>query len=102
MPLVRDHEYFEFDPSEGVYFRMTDGAARILCKVSHEALRDRRALDGGNADLSETFVRHRLSIEAIACNKYLVGHRRNELILVLSKDLTPAGPPHRGVASPIG
>ena len=89
MPLIRDHEHFEFQQSEGVYFRMTDGAARVLCKVSHEALRDRCALDGGSASLAETFMRHRQRIEAIADEKYQAGHRPNDLILVLSEDLVP-------------
>jgi hypothetical protein len=89
MPLVRDHERFEFTRLEGVYFSMRDGANRVLCKVSHEALRDRSARDGENIGLSDTFVRHRQRIEVIASEKYGEGHRANDLILVLSKDLTP-------------
>ena len=89
MPLVRDHEHFEFNRFEGVYFWMRDGASHVLCKVSHEALRDRSAHDGENASLSDTFVRHRQRIETIAGEKYGEGHRTNYLIFVLSKDLTP-------------
>src|SRR5712691_4493958 len=89
MPLVRDHERFEFTRLEGVYFSMRDGANHVLCKVSHEALRDRSARDGENISLSDTFVRHRQRIEVIASEKYGEGHRANDLILVLSKDLTP-------------
>ena len=89
MPLVRDREQFEFERFEGVYFSMRDRANHVLCKVSHEALRDRNACDGGNANLADTFVRYRLRIEMIAGEKYDEGHRENDLILVLSKDLTP-------------
>jgi hypothetical protein len=59
--------------------------------VSHEALRDRNARDGGNANLADTFVRHRQRIEMIAGEKYDKGYRENDLILVLSKELTPLG-----------
>jgi Protein of unknown function (DUF1488) len=93
MPLVRDHEQFEFERFEGIYFWMRDDASQVLCKVSHEALRDRSAHDGGKASLPDTFVRHRQRIEMIAGEKYDEGHRPNGLILVLSKDLTPPSPP---------
>jgi Protein of unknown function (DUF1488) len=87
MPLVRDHEQFEFARLEGVYFWMRDGANRVLCKVSHEALRERNARDGGDTSLSDTFVRHRRRIETIASEKYGGGHRPNGLIFVLKEDL---------------
>jgi hypothetical protein len=89
MPLIRDHEQFEFERFEGVYFWMKDGADLVLCKVSHEALRDRSARDGENATLPDTFVRHRQRIELIAGEKYDEGHKVNDLIFVLSRDLTP-------------
>jgi len=89
MPLVRDHEQFAFTRLEGVYFWMRDGANHVLCKVSHEALRDRSARDGENTSLFDTFVRHRQRIEIIASEKFGEGHRANDLILVLSKVLTP-------------
>jgi Protein of unknown function (DUF1488) len=89
MPLVRDQEHFEFTRFEGIYFWMRDSATQILCKVSHEALRDRSAQDGGNASLPDTFIRHRQQIEMIAGAKYERGHRTNDLILVFSRELTP-------------
>jgi Protein of unknown function (DUF1488) len=89
MSLVRHHEHFKFERSEGVYFWMTDGTNHILCKVSHEALRDRSARDGSAASLADTFVRHRTRIETIANDKYAQGHRPNDMILVLSNDLSP-------------
>jgi hypothetical protein len=89
MPLVRDHEQFEFERFEGVYFWMRDCAKHVLCKVSHEALRDRCARDGEDGSLPDTFVRHRQRIEMIAGAKYDEGHEPNDLILVLSRDLTP-------------
>jgi len=46
MSLVRHDERFRFERLEGVYFLMADGGVPILCKVSHEALRDRSARDG--------------------------------------------------------
>jgi hypothetical protein len=89
MPLIRDQDQFEFERFEGVYFWMKDGASHVLCKVSHEALRDRSARDGENASLPDTFVRHRHRIELIAGEKYDEGHKVNDLIFVLSRDLTP-------------
>jgi Protein of unknown function (DUF1488) len=89
MPLIREHEQFEFQRFEGVYFWMKDDANHVLCKVSHEALRDRSARDGENASLPDTFVRHRQRIETIAGGKYDQAYRQNDLILVLSRDLTP-------------
>ena len=87
MPLVRDQEHFEFERSVGVYFYMKDTDARILCQVSHEALRDCSIRDSDGASLPDTFVRHRHRIEAIASRKFDQGHRLNELVLILSKDL---------------
>jgi hypothetical protein len=89
MSLVRLHDRYRFERSEGAYFYMTAGGTSILCKVSHEALRDRSARDGDAASLPDTFVRHRLRIETIAGEKYARGHRPDDLILVLSADLTP-------------
>src|SRR5258706_4780220 len=92
MPLIRDQERFEFERQQGVYCWMRDKANQVLCKVSHEALRDRSAHDGENASLPDTFVRHRQRIEMLAGAKYDEGYRQNALILVLSKDLTPLVP----------
>jgi hypothetical protein len=89
MSLSRDREQFEFRRLDGVYFWMRDCADQVLCKVSHKALRVRNDLDGGNADLAATFVRHRVRIEVIAGKKYDEGHRKHALILILTKDLTP-------------
>jgi hypothetical protein len=89
MSLVRHDEQFRFEQREGVYFWMTAGGKPVLCKVSHEALRDRSTRDGEAASLSDTFVRHRQRIETIAGEKYALGHRPNDLIMVLSRDLTP-------------
>ena len=91
MSFVRYHEHFQFERFEGVYFWMTDAAtaAHVLCQVSHEALRDRSKRDGDAASLPDTFVRHRQRIETIAGEKYALGHRPNDLIMVLSRDLSP-------------
>jgi hypothetical protein len=76
MPLFRDREQFEFQRSDGIYFWMKDGADQVLCKVSQKALRVRNGLDGGDADLAATFVRHRVRVEMVAGKKYDEGHRR--------------------------
>jgi len=89
MLLMRLHEHYQFERFDGAYFYMTDGGTNILCKVSYEALRDRSARDGDAASLPDTFVRHRLRIETIAGEKYARAHRPNDLILVLSAELTP-------------
>jgi hypothetical protein len=88
-PLVRHDERFRFERLDGVYFSMTDAGTHVLCKVSHEALRDRSARDGEGASLSDTFVRHRDRIEMLAGEKYAQGHRPDDLVLVLSRDLVP-------------
>lgn len=87
--LVRQDERFRVEQLDGVYFSMTDGAAHVLCKVSHEALRDRSVRDGAGASLPDTFVRHRERIEKIAGEKYAQRHRPEDLVLVLSRDLVP-------------
>ena len=87
--LVRHEERFRFERLDGVYFSMIDAGTHVLCKVSHEALRDRSARDGEGASLPDTFVRHRERIERIAEEKYAQGHRPNDLVLVLSRDLAP-------------
>jgi hypothetical protein len=89
MPLIRDQELFQFERFEGVYFWMKDEALQILCKVSHEALRDRSKRDGEGVSLPDTFVRHRQRIETLAGEKYALGHRPNDLVLILSRDLSP-------------
>jgi Protein of unknown function (DUF1488) len=89
MPLVRSHEQFEFERFEGVYFWMREGANHILCKVSHEDLRDRSARDGDDASLTDTFVRHRHRIEKIASENYDVADQPIDLVLVRGDDLTP-------------
>lgn len=89
MALIRDQEDFKFERHEGVYFWMKDGTAQVLCKISHEALRDRSARDGDGESLPDTFVRHRERIESIADEKYRRGHQPNNLVLILSKDLSP-------------
>lgn len=88
MPLIRDHEQFECDGLQGIYFQMTDRVTRVLCKVSHEALRSMSVDDGINAGPAATFLRHRGRIEMIAGEKYDRGHRANDLIVVLSGDVT--------------
>jgi hypothetical protein len=87
--LVRHDERFRFEQLDGVYFSMADAGAHVLCKVSHEALRDRSARDGAGASLSDTFLRHRERIATIAGEKYAQGHQPNNLVLVLSRDLAP-------------
>jgi hypothetical protein len=89
MSLVRHHEHFRFEPHEGVYFWMTDGITPILCKVSREALHDRSVRDGGKASLPDTFVRHRERIETIAVERYALRRRPNDIVMVLTRDLTP-------------
>ncbi len=87
--LVRHDERFRFEQLDGVYFSMTDGGTHVVCKVSHEALRDRGARDRDGASPPDTFVRHRERIERIAGEKYAQGHRPGDLVLVLSRDLAP-------------
>ena len=74
---------------DGVYFWMTDGTNDVLCKVSHEALRDRSARDGEKASLTDTFVRHRQRIEAIAGEKFALRRQPTDIVMVPTRDLTP-------------
>jgi hypothetical protein len=89
MQLIRDQEQFEFERFDGVYFWMRDCAVPVLCKVSHEALRERSARDGEDASLPDTFIRHRARIERLAGETYDKGRYTNDTILVLGSDLTP-------------
>ena len=59
MSLVRLHDRYRFERSEGAYFYMTAGGTSILCMVSHEALRDRSARDGDAANLRAPPAAHR-------------------------------------------
>jgi len=52
-------------------------------------LRDRSVCDGGKASLPDTFARHRERIETIAAEKYALGRRPNDIIMVLTRDLAP-------------
>ena len=89
MPLTRDEELFEFTRFEGVYFWMREGADHVLCKVGHDALRDRAARDGEEESLERTFIRHRLRIERIAGANYDDGPLIGDVLLVYTEQLTP-------------
>lgn len=68
MPLHRADNSYEPKQFEGVLFPMTDGNARIIYKVTYEALRERASADGSGEtqDFVETFLKHRPRIEQIA------------------------------------
>ena len=89
MPLIRDQELFEFERFDGVYFWMRDHTGPILCKISHDALRERAARDGEDASLENTFVRHRARIESIAGDTYDNGPLTGDVLLVHTEQLTP-------------
>ena len=76
MPLVRDHEQFEFERFDAVYFWMRDGANHVLCKVSHEALRERTARDGEDAMLmpSQEFFKSLLVFALCTPDQFPVVH----------------------------
>ena len=90
MPLIRETEAFDFVRFEGIFFWMLDDRTPILCKVAHEALRDRSAEDGEEADDVATFTRHRDRVEQIASKSYDFGLGHAGSVLVVSTgDLTP-------------
>ena len=92
MPLVRETEAFDFIRFEGVFFWMLDEKKPVLCKVAHEALRDRSARDGEEADDVATFTRHRDRLERIASKSYDLGMgHAGGLLVVPTKELTPLG-----------
>jgi Protein of unknown function (DUF1488) len=89
MALIRDQEPFEFERFDGVYFWMRDGTSPVLCKISHDALRDRAARDGEDESLENTFIRHRARIESIAGNNYNNRPLTGDVLLVGTEQLTP-------------
>ena len=90
MPLVRETKAFDFVRFEGIFFWMLDDKKPVLCKVAHEALRDRSARDGTGADEVATFARHRERVERIASMSYDIGMGRTGSLLVVStRELTP-------------
>jgi hypothetical protein len=95
MPLVRETEAFDFVRFEGIFFWMLDDQTPVLCKVAHDALRERSAEDGEDADDVATFTRHRGRVDQIASKNYDfgMGHAGNVLV-VSTRDLTP--PSDRG------
>ena len=90
MPLVRETETFDFVRFEGIFFWMLDNKKPVLCKVAHEALRDRSAMDGTGADDVATFARHREHVERIASRSYDIGMgHAGSVVVVSTGELTP-------------
>jgi uncharacterized protein DUF1488 len=90
MPLVRETEAFDFVRFEGIFFWMLDDKKPVLCKVAHEALRDRSARDGTGADEVATFARHRERVERIASMSYDIGMgNADSVVVVPTGKLTP-------------
>ena len=86
MPLRRADDTYNWD-GDAVFFPMTDGNTRIVCRVSREALEDRASADGCGEILGypeEVFLTHRERIEQIASAKHDAGDAKH---LVRSADL---------------
>jgi hypothetical protein len=97
MPLLRADDSYEPQGFGGILFPMADGTARIIYRVSYEALRDRATADGlgERFDAEETFHKHRPRIEQIASEKYDAGATER---VVTTQELTPLSS-HKVVSS---
>jgi Protein of unknown function (DUF1488) len=93
MPLVHCSDPYEVKRSVGVRFIMQDASdlsKRVMCLVTHAALRDRATLDGHGKHWMRAWNDHHSTIEALASANY----DRDKLgaegeVLVDTDDLTP-------------
>ena len=91
MPLERHID--DLTASDGVKFWMSDGERPVLCRVSHEALRDladRVHFDGTD---DKVFEAYRELIEQVASDAYDAGTSVDDagLVLVTSEALARLG-----------
>ncbi len=91
MPLTRHSD--DLTAHDGVKFWMSDGEQPVLCRVSHEALRDlanRIHFDGTDEKVFEAY--HEL-IEQVASDAYDAGTSVDDagLVLVTSEALARVG-----------
>jgi hypothetical protein len=91
MPLTRLND--DYTVSDGVKFWMADGGHPVLCRVSHEALRDHA--DRVHLDCADdkVFEAYREFIEQLASDAYDAGGSVDDagLVLVTSEALDRAG-----------
>jgi hypothetical protein len=91
MPLERHTD--DLTASDGIKFWMSDGERPVLCRVSHEALRDLadRVHFGGSDE--KIFEAYRELVEQVASDAYDAGTSVDEsgLVLVTSEALARVG-----------
>ena len=88
MPLERHTD--DLTARDGVKFWMSDGERPVLCRVSHEALRDLATSDGPD---EKVFEAYRELIEQVASDAYDAGTSVDDagLVLVTSGGACPSG-----------
>jgi len=91
MPLKRHSD--DLTASDGVKFWMSDGERPVLCRVSHEALRDlanRAHFDGTD---EKVFEAYRELIEQVASDAFDAGASVDDagLVIVTSEALARVG-----------
>ena len=91
MPFTRLND--DFTMSDGVKFWMTEEGRPVLCRVTHEALRDHANRVHFNATDDKVFEAYREFIEQVASDAYDAGASVDDagLVLVTSEALDRAG-----------
>ena len=76
-----------YDSSQGVTFWGEDGAHRVRCRISREALDDHFS-EGDRLRPEAAFKKHRPEVEALARRKYLQGQQQPDgTVLITTQDL---------------
>jgi transcriptional regulator with XRE-family HTH domain len=85
--IFPNREFFPLGITDGVTFWGQDGAARVRCMISREALDDHFS-ERGRLRPNAAFEKHRPQIEAFARRKYLLGQTEPDgSILIRTGDL---------------
>src|SRR5512147_2423727 len=96
MPLERHID--DLTACDGIKFWMSDGERPVLCRVSHEALRDLAERVHFEGTDEKVFEAYRELIEQVASDAYDAGTSFNDAGLV-AKQSTPSRAPCRWPAS---
>ena len=91
MPLERHID--DLTACDGIKFWMSDGERRVLCRVSHEALRDLADRVHFAGSDEKVFEAYRELVEQVASDAYDAGTSYDEsgLVLVTSEALARVG-----------
>ena len=102
MPLERHID--DLTACDGIKFWMSDGECPVLCRVSHEALRDLAERVHFEGTDEKVFEAYRELIEQVASDAYDAGTSFDDagLVLVTSEALARVGAAHEDEPNGIG